>query len=57
MSGENLGLIELILSFSLVLIFAAWQLISLRRDNKKAEEEKRAKLAGETTAASQAKAE
>jgi type II secretory pathway pseudopilin PulG len=53
-SGQNLGLIELILSFSLVLIFAAWQLISLRRDNKKAAEEKRAKAAAEAKSTSHA---
>jgi len=55
MKAENLGLIELIFTFTLVLIFAIWQWISLRRDNKKAAAEKKAKQQANHAATNQEK--
>jgi hypothetical protein len=46
MNTEMLGLVEMIGSFLIVATLVAWQLWSLRRDNKRAEEEKRGKEAG-----------
>jgi hypothetical protein len=43
MNTEMLGLVEMIGSFLIVAALVAWQLWSLRRDNKRAEEEKRDK--------------
>lgn len=41
MTSNLLGLIELVLVFGLLLGFGAWQLYSVRRDQRRADEEAR----------------
>jgi hypothetical protein len=43
MNTEMLGLVEMIGSFLIVAALVTWQLLSLRRENKRADEEKRRK--------------
>lgn len=56
MDTSKLVFIEMIFMFGGLLIFIAWQFISLNRDNKKAAAEKRAKATAATAAASEADA-
>jgi hypothetical protein len=50
MDTSKLVAIEMIFMFGGLLIFIVWQFVSLNRDNKKAEAEKRAKAAAEANA-------
>ena len=50
MDTSKLVMIEMIFMFGGLLIFIAWQFISLNHDNKKAAAEKRAKAEAEAVA-------
>jgi hypothetical protein len=50
MNTNQLVFIEMIFMFGGLIIFIAWQFISLNRDNKKAEAEKRAKAKADAVA-------
>ena len=51
MDTSKLVMIEMIFMFGGLLIFIAWQFVSLNRDNKKAAAEKRAKAEADANAA------